>query len=540
MTRLVTIALALALGVSACAPNTQGTGGATDAPLVPQSFVYVVPGVATTLDPAIFQGDPSRWTIWDQRSSLVVYDTPKLKGSGCEQLATVKDIRGELAESWSLGSDGKTYTFKLRSAKSQYGNTLSSADVLWSAQRHREMSAVSRTMFDVNARYEKEFIKIIDDRTFELKTINATSLDLAIHTIGPFALNIYDSVEAKKHTTAADPWAKDWLANNTANYGPWQVESFKPGAEVVYVPNPNYWGKRGNISKVTVRPIPESSTRSQLLQAGEADFAARLSFDEYSQLKGKSETVVQECLSPNRDTIMLQEADKRFADKRVRKAISLAVDRSALINGVYRGFARPSETGLPGGYAAPSSGEKIRYDQAEAKRLLAEAGYPNGFSATLTISPTRPGPHAEQLAILIKDQLARVGIDFKIEVIASSSDFATRYAQKRYEAMLYLDPPAVADPLYTLNNYAFSTSAQNTFGYANPEYDRLTTEIGKQLEPGAARDRLLRDIDKIIMDDTPIVYLVDRTYLNAYRSNIKNYQGAPHGELLWSELTKVR
>src|SRR5690606_20443774 len=117
---------------------------------------------------------------------------------------------------------------------------------------------------------------------------------------------IYDSVEAKKHATDEDPWAKEWLASNTANYGPWVAESFDPGNEVVYVPNENYAGERGNIDRLVIRGIPESSTRLQLLQAGEIDFAARLTFDEYSSLSGSSDITVEQCLSPNRDTLMMQ------------------------------------------------------------------------------------------------------------------------------------------------------------------------------------------------------------------------------------------
>ena len=503
------------------------------------TFVYAVPAVAQNLDPGMWEGDPGRWTKWEQGSSLATYDFTKVEGNGCNDLASIADVKLQLAESFELSQDRTYYTVKLREAVSAAGNTLTSEDVLWSFNRHKELSGVSRNMYFTQAKYRPEdTIEIIDERTFRLHVQQPTSMDLPVHTIAAFTMEIYDSKEAKKHATESDPWATKWLAANTANYGPWVAEQFTPGSEVVYVPNENYEGERGNITRLVIRGIPESSTRMQLLQAGEIDFAARLTFDEYVSLKGAEDVVVEQCLSPNRDTIMMQLADERFADVRVRQAMSFAIDREALVEAAYRGFATPSKTGLPVGYNAPSSGETFRYDPERARQLLTEAGFPDGFEASMLMHSSRPGPHAEQVAVILQAQLQQVGINLNIEVASSAADFAGRYQEGRYETILYLDPPGVADPLYTLVNYNASTAAQNTHHYNNPEYDALVQELALVLEPGAERDAILKKIDAVIMETMPMIYLVDRQYIHAYRSNVTGFVNAPHGELTGVMLSK--
>lgn len=504
-----------------------------------KTFVYAVPAVAQNLDPTSWEGDPGRWTKWEQGSSLATYDVKKLKGNGCNDLATIGHIKPDLAESWELSPDRTFYTIKLREAVSSAGNKLTSADVAWSFERHKALSGVSRNMYFTQSKYAKEgTIEIVDDRTFKLKVEKPTSMDFAVHTLSAFAMEVYDSKVAKANATEADPWARKWLSANTANYGPWKVERFDPGNEVVYVPNENYKGERGNITRLVIRGIPESSTRLQLLQAGEIDFAARLTFDEYQSLRGAKDVVVEQCLSPNRDTFMMQLADKRFADPRVRRAISYAIDREALVKSTYRGFATPSKTALPVGYGSPGSEETFRYDQAQARKLLAEAGLGSGLEAAMMIHSSRPGPHAEQVAVALQAQLAQVGVKLNIQVAASAADFATRYQERRYQTVLNLDPPGVADPLYTHVNYNATTAAQNTHGYSNKEYDALVEELATILAPGSARDEIIKKIDKVVMDTMPMIYLVDRQYIHAYRAGVTGFVNLPHGELTAVNISK--
>ena len=109
----------------------------------------------------------------------------------------------------------------------------------------------------------------------------------------------------------------------------------------------------------------------------------------------------------------------------------------------------------------------IKHDIARAKQLMTEAGYGDGFSAKFVVSQSRPGAHAEQEAIFIKDMLKQIGIDLTIEVAASGTAFSEQFFKGNYEAMLYSESPAFGDPFYSLNLMNHGNSFQNSFKYAN-------------------------------------------------------------------------
>lgn len=508
-------------------------GGATDG----ATLVYAVPTVVEHLDPAFWQGDASRYSLWVLGSSLARYDTTSLEGNGCDELASSEQIAGELAESMEYDAEESAWVIKLRDAKSPYGNTLTAEDVKWSYDRMNELSGISRFMYQGQAQYEDDAVEIVDESTVLIRVNTRTVLDMAIQTIGPFTMGIHDSTEVKKHATEDDPWATEWLATNTAYFGPWQIESVTPGEEVIYVPNENYWRETGNITRLVIRSIPESQTRLQLIRSGELDATTRLSYEEYSSLRDVDGVRVTECVSPNRDDIVMDLTQPPFDDARVRQALSYAIDREALLEGPYRGFGTPSRHALPASFDDPSSDTSLEYDPDKARELLADAGYENGFDATLTFSPTRPGPHSEEVAILIRDMAEEVGINFELEAVASGSDFETRFQEKQFEAMVYQAPPAIADAAYTANDYFHSEAAQNTYGYSNPRMDEVIEQIAATT-PGSERERLIEEMDALIMQDMPIVYLIDTAYLDAISDRISGVTFPPHGELLPSYVTK--
>src|SRR5690606_27301179 len=143
-----------------------------------------------------------------------------------------------------------------------------------------------------------------------------------------------------------------------------------------------------------------------------------------------------------------------------------------------------------------------------ARQLLAEAGYPDGFSAELALSPGRPGPQAEQIAINIQSQLADVGIDLDINVVASPPEFQTMFLEGQYQSVIYQEPPAIPDPAYSAQLYNVCGGYQNSFGYCNEEYDELRSTI-QDTDPGAAREELVGDLSELIMETMPVVYLLD-------------------------------
>lgn len=500
------------------------------------SFVYGVPAVPESLDSNAkgYEGDSSFYVGSEFMSTLVSIDPSGVSdGVGCQALPGYTDIKGEIAESWERLEGGSIIRFHLGDAVSPAGNEVTAEDVKWSMDRSLELSSITRYLsFDTAHYAKKDAWRVVDDKTIDLHLARPNNFDLMVLTW--YEVRVLDSTEAKAHATAEDPWANDWLSRNSADYGPWQVveSDFVPGKQLTLRPNKNYASPRGNIDEFVILEVPESSTRLDLLSAGELDYATKLDFGDYAALSGRGGVRVDECLSANRDVLMLQIKDPKFADPRVRQAISLGIDRNALVQGPYRGFGQPAKTAIHQGYGISGLPSYLEYDPDEARRLLAEAGAEN-LSFQLTVGSSRPGPQSEASAVLIRDQLAQIGVRVEIRVIPGAAEYQEALFGGNFEAIMAGETPIYADPFYALSIQNPAASFQNSFGYDNPRYDELV-DRGLAEQDEAARIALLTELAEVMAADPPTVYLVDRAEPMAWRSDISDWKfytfyGIPNG-----------
>jgi peptide/nickel transport system substrate-binding protein len=516
MNSIFNVPLRLAVSVLATTGLLMSTGAAATAQeLKPVPIVKAVPSVPQQLDhQKKYEGETSSFVLNELASSLLQFDVADLQAGGCGQMPNVQtNLRPNLAESWTMDPDGKFIEFKLRQGvKSPFGNEMTAEDVKWSIDRGLNYPGAMRFLaFDMNS-YREDPVEIVDAYTVRIMLNEPTIFDTVVLHWPQF--QIYDKTEVLKHATTEDPLAEAWLAKNSADFGPWVLneQGFVPGSRVTMTANPNYWdaANRGNGDRLIVLGVPESSTRSQLLRSGEIDFAALLPFEEYTTLRESAEVDVVNCVSAVRDTLLLSYNDERLANPLVRKAISLAIDRDAIVQGVFKGFGKPAVTGVHADYGIEGLNSYIRYDVENAKALMAEAGYADGFKIKFTVSPSRPGSHAEQEAVFIVDMLSKIGITAEIELIASGSTFSERFFKGEYEAMLYLELPAFADPFYSLNLMNHGSSFQNSFKYANPRYDELVTEgLHLAADNTTRRHEILVELSNIMAENPPQIYLVD-------------------------------
>lgn len=529
--KLIAFSASLALLLAACGSSDSSGTSATAGADGGKSFTYALTGLPTSLDPADYQGDPSRNIGFELGSSLFRWGTEDLPSQGCDSLASVDTLKGELADSWERSTDGLTITVKLRAAKSSFGNAVTAEDVKWTFDRLIALEVgTPRTLMTAVADYATDPIAVVDPQTFQIKVNKAGAMDLAILTWHQF--RILDSTEVKKHVTDADPWGKEFLANNSAYFGPWQQvpADFDSGNRLTLTPNPNYWGERGDVTSLVFQAVPDATNRAQLLKTGNADYAAGLAYDQYESLKTTPNVELQTCASADRVPLVLNAEDPALADPDVRRAISMAIDRDAIVKSVYRGLNRPALYGLSQAYEFATTPEgTYTYDVAQAKTLMSDAGASN-LTINLQISPARPGPEAEQIAILLKSQLAEIGITVNIQTVASATEINTIFHDGTFQAMLYLEPPAVADPYYSLFLYNSSKSALNTFGYKNDKFDELTEQIGS-MDQSDERKGLIAEAAEVIVQDPPFIYLVDKQFIHALSNKYTNYQHAPNGEI---------
>ncbi len=499
----------------------------------PEVFVMAVAAAPSNADPAAFEGKPGTELGPMFAGTLVQYVKP---AAGSTVWPSPADIEPYVAESITPIDDG--YRFVLRDdAVSPYGNTITSEDVRWTFDRIIALDGVGRFLLSWGGSINvEEPIRVVDDRTFDLVVLDTNNpYSVAMLTYGQ--MGPLDSVELLSHATDDDPWAAEWLSTNSASFGPYRLESITPGEELRLVPNTNWWGAAPDIDLIVIRAIPDPAGRLQLLQAGEVDFADKLTLAQFASIGGDLQAIPAK--GNTTVPLVLNSGFEPFADVRVRQAISAAIDRTTLVQGPMQGYAKEalyqvlSEVPQP-----PPPGDPATYDPDRARALLAEAGYGDGLAFTLTINPVRPGPFSEDLAVLMKDQLADVGIDMTIEVMASAADFQTKLSESGLQAWLSSQTPGVSDAQFAWLLVHHTTKAfENAHGYSNARIDELI-DIMAVTPYGPERDAMVLEAHQILIDEVPWVPLVELVNPISLGADVEEFRMDIFRRIIPEELSK--
>ena len=468
------------------------------------------------LDPVVFEGDPSTSFGLTYMAPLTLYreiDDPAL-------IPGAADLEPFVAESIERDSDGM-YVVELRDAVSPYGNEITSEDVHWSFQRVIAVDGIGRFMMSTGGLDPEDPIEIIDEKTFKVRTTDPDN-PLTLAALAWYSLSPLDSTEVKSHATEDDPWAEDWLTDNTAGFGPYTIDTFRPGEEMTFKANPNYWGEPPYFERIIYRAVADPNNRLQLINTGDADYVTHLLFEQLLSLR-ESEDVKLEPLTTNMDSLVLNNRRPPFDDERVRRALSIAINRDELVEGPYRGTARPLLYQIPSAFPQPPKPPPIEYDPEGARALLAEAGHPDGFSFTIAVNPVRPGPHAQDVAVLIASQLKEIGVDAQIQQIPSVADFQTAQDEGRLDAYMRSGRQNVVDVGFTLALWHTSSGISNDHRYASEEFDDLIAEANST-PLGPERDALLEEAHALIQEETPWIPLVETDNPQAFGSDIQGYR----------------
>lgn len=529
-TALVALAALAALALAAAAGAA--TGAKHAAKVAKDQFVWITPVLPQSIDPAAYEGRQSSeiGPIWS--STLVRWKT---EPADSKTLQGPYGVEPFLADSYKKLDNG-SWQFHLRNAKSQYGNTVTSADVKWTFDRIIANDAVARSLMAVGNMDPKNPIEIVDEKTFNIHITGATSL--AISPLRWYSMTILDSVEAKKHATDSDPWAKGWLKSNTATFGPYYVTGWQPGTVVQFKLNPNYWGPKPYFTSGIVRAIPDGGSRLQIMKSGGA---THTSFLDYSQLAEAAKDPNLQALgfvSAGQDSLVLNNRIKPFNDVRVRQAISMGIDRAALVKAIYYGFGVPATGEFAPAVPLSAPSQWYKYDPAAARKLLADAGYSNGLEFTATTNVGNPGNHVNDLAALVQSQLAKIGVKMNISPVTSLTEHEAGQRAGKYEAVLRNWRPGINDGAYTLFIFFYSKGL-NTYpaGYSNATVDKLTL-AAITLEPGKRRDRAVIAAQKIINDEVPWTTLVETVAQHVFQKGVTGYSPYPFDEMWVDRLTR--
>jgi peptide/nickel transport system substrate-binding protein len=497
-------------------------------------LVIAAPATPKTVD-FNFMSDPlefeAAWNLYDKPMGW-----PIVKGEGDIGEGDLESVEGELVESWEVSDDALTYTFYLREGvKSYFGNELTAEDVKWWWEAAFAGEGVGAFIANINNVSSADNVTIIDDYTVEIQLDSPSSIFLQSMTI--HAAGLYDATEVQKHATDDDPYAFEWLQTNDAGFGPYHVEELRPGEEIIYVANPNYWQGAPYFDRVVMKVVPDSAQRLQLLLAGDVDMALLLSprqLEEVRQNEDKGVTVVS-WPGIRGMSLRLNPNIEPFDNPELREAIAYATPYDDIRESVYFGEGRPMESYVPDlfpGYEP--GGWTVETDLARAEELLTEAGYPDGLDVTLNYSSAVP--EEEDIATLVKSSLEQIGIGVELNKLPAAQ-YTEGLFDNRLGFFMDIDMPLVPDAGYASWLWFHPGSPINYLGYDNPDVTSMIEE-GLATPDLAEREAMYSDIQKTIGNEFVWLYLAFPGEHLAAKSDLKGFNWVPLSVTKWSDLSR--
>jgi peptide/nickel transport system substrate-binding protein len=418
--------------------------------------------------------------------------------------AMVKPMPGNamapsLAESWTVAKDGLSYDFAIRKGVVFHnGDPLTAEDVKFSFDRYRGAAA-----------------KLLKDRVAAVDIVDPFHVRFRLKEPWPDFPTFYASpatgagwIVPKKYVEKV---GDEGFKKAPVGAGPYKLTSFNPGVELVLEAHERYWRKSPAVKRLVWKVVPEDVTRLAMLKRGEADIAYSLRGTLGEEVKRTSGLkLVSTVVSATQwlDFGPLQWDPKSpFHDRRVRLAAALAFDRNAINQAETLGFSKPTGSIIPSAFTYALAIPPYPYDPPQAKRLLAEAGYPNGFDAGDYACDVSYASVAEAIA----NYLAAVGIRTKVRPMERAA-FLGQWKDKKIRGLLQSGAGGHGNAATRIQNYFVKEGLYAWGSY--PEIDDLYVQQARELDP-KRREALLHQIQKLAHDRVMQAPLWELGFLNA-------------------------
>ncbi|MGD9914733.1 MAG: ABC transporter substrate-binding protein [Rhizobiaceae bacterium] len=426
---------------------------------------------------------------------------------------------GKLAESWELDPSGQRAVFKLRQGViSNWGNELTAEDVKWTWDRAFALGALGAFYTAVSGLKSPDDVKVEDKYTVSFNTASPNPLLLKIHT--NLYTPVYDSVKCKAEGGADDPWARKFIENNSAGFGPYQLQQLTRGQQAIFQARADYYGGKPAIDTIVFKEVPTSAARVQLLQGGAVDIAQYLQPLEVISLKNVPTVAVETVPASFMIWIELNAKIAPFDNVDVRRAMNLAFPQQEVIKAVYQDLASPLNGCMPNIYPG-FNGDHYTYahDLDKAKALLEKAGQGAGFKTTLAYNAG--DPVQEPIAIIYQSALRKIGVELELKKVPAGS-FYNFVTDRKQPMIFYVDSPWCPDPGYSLTLYFDSKSYVNYSNYANADVDKLLAETAATADETVRLEKT-KQAQAIIMDEAPWTFVAYPNYTMARKADLKGW-----------------
>ncbi len=414
---------------------------------------------------------------------------------GLTRIGPDGSVQPGLAESWEVTEDGKVYVFKLRSGvKFHDGSDFEATDVKFSLDRARadDSTNAQKPLFA-----QIDSVEVVDPQTVKVTLKQAQ---------GSFLYNM-----GWGDAVMVAPESADGNKANPVGTGPFKFDSWAKGSSIKITKNPDYWGDAASLEKAEFRIVPDAAAAIPALLSGDVHaFANMPAGDALAQIQADPRFEVVIGATEGETILSTNNKQPPFDNLKVRQAIAHALDREAIILGNGSGYGTPIGSHFsPANEAYVDLTKTYELDLDKAKALLKEAGFENGFKATLKLPPPA---YARDGGQVVAAQLRKVGIELEIIPVEWAQWLEQVFKKKDYDLTIvsHTEPNDIG--IYARKDYYFQ--------YDNPEFDKVIGELDATSDP-AKRKELFGKAQTIIANDAVNGYMFQLPKIGVWDAKIE-------------------
>ncbi len=484
------------------APEAEGEAGG--------DLVIATLSDAVALDPHGSNDVPSSNVAFNIYESLVVFDRDS-------------ELQPLLATEWEA-LDDLTWQFILREGvKFHDGSDLTAEVVKANFDRLLDPEVASPRLFLFSMIEE---VVVVDDYTVQFVTTFPFAPLPAHLAHSGGALVSLPAIEADYEEMAAGNDPGSYISQNPSGTGFFKLDYWEPGSEIKLVRNNEYWGELAQLNSVTFKVVPEDLTRLSELETGYAHIADPIQPSDASRVENMADAYLNVQSSTSLAYIGFNCEKAPYDDVRVRQAISMAINKDEIIDGIYEGTAIPAVGPIaPGVFGYDPSVPPIPYDVEQAKELLSEAGFADGFDATIW---TNDNPARIQIAEYVQSKLSEIGINVSIDVLEWGA-YLDGTAEGNHEMFIlgWSTPTLDADyAMYALFHSSNVGEPGNRSFFRDDQIDELL-DLGRQESDPDLRTQYYREAQELLVEKAPMLYLLHIEDLTGVSNNVKNFYLTP-------------
>jgi peptide/nickel transport system substrate-binding protein len=469
--------------------------------------LLTVLAVITLASPAIAAEGELRWGLhvtlaakWVDPAETEAFNTPYMVMYAIHD-ALVKPMPAgmttpSLAESWSESRDHLTYTFTLRkNVRFHDGSPVTAEDVKFSFERYKGASAT-----------------LLKEKVKEVQIVAPAQVRFVLREPWPDFMLFYGTTAAgagwvvPKHYV--DKVGEDGFKRAPIGAGPYKVVSFTPGVELVLEAFDGYWRKAPSVKRLVMRSLVEETTRAAALKRGEVDITYLLSGPVAEEIKRTPGHQLKAPLLTGAFWLDLPDQwdpKSPWHDRRVRLAANHAIDRAAVNQAETLGYSRLTGSIVPRIFQFAVPVEPLAYDPPRAKKLLAEAGYPNGFEG----GDFYPFPPYNSMGEAIQGYLQAVGIRSRLRTMERAAYFSA-WREKKLHGIILVVTATMGNAATRLEPYAIKNGI---YAYGSlPPVDDLYARQAREVDP-KKREAMVHQIQKLITEHAMHVPIYELAFI---------------------------